>query len=70
VNDAQASARQLATERRVRLAGLLVLLGLIVEATSICILHPLSFLVFLVVGGALSALGIVVFLLALLRAGE
>jgi hypothetical protein len=70
VNDAQPSARQLATERRVRVAGLLVLLGLLVEAISVCILHPLSFFAFLVVGGALSALGIVVFLLALLRAGE
>ncbi len=62
--------RQRETERRLRVAAALVLLGLGIEAVTVCILHPLSFVVFLVVGGALSALGIVVFLLALLRAGE
>jgi len=41
-----------------------------VEAVTVRILHPLSFVVFLTVGGALSAAGIALFLLALLRAGE
>lgn len=70
MNGAVVSPRQVATERRIRVAALLVLLGLIVEAVTVRILHPLSFVVFLTVGGALSAAGIVLFLLALLRAGE
>ena len=70
MNGVAATPRQVATERRIRTAALLVLLGLIVEAVTIRILHPLSFVVFLAVGGALSAAGIALFLLALLRAGE
>lgn len=70
MNGAAASPRQVATERRIRVAALLVLLGLIVEAVTLRILHPLSFVVFLSVGGALSAAGIALFLLALLRAGD
>ena len=70
MNGVAASPRQLATERRIRVAALLVLCGLVIEAVTVAILHPLSFVVFLTVGGAVSAAGIALFLLALLRAGD
>ena len=57
-------------ERRIRLAAVLILLGLIVEAVTLRVLHPLSFVIFAGAGLALIGIGIVVFLLALLRAGE
>lgn len=62
--------RQAVAERRIRIAALLVLLGMVIEVVSLNILHPLSFLAFLGVGGLMSGVGIVWFLLALLKAGE
>lgn len=59
-----------AIEGRIRLSALLVLLGLGVEAVTLSILHPLSFIAFAGVGVLLIAAGIVVFLLTLLHAGE
>jgi hypothetical protein len=57
-------------ESRIRLAAALSLLGLAVEAVTLNILHPLSFIVFASIGVLLIGLGIVIFLLALLRASE
>ena len=51
--------------RRLRWAGLLVGLGLVVEAATLGWSHPTAFLVFLLVGGALVAAGILVYLLSL-----
>ena len=62
--------RQAVAERRIRTSALLVLLGLVVETISLNILHPLSFLVFLILGGLLAAAGIGWFLFALLRIGS
>jgi hypothetical protein len=55
--------------KRVRIAGVLVLLGLVVESFSLMWNHPLSFVAFLAVGGLLLGAGIVVYLLMLLLAG-
>jgi hypothetical protein len=51
--------------KRLRLAGLLILAGLAVEAISLGWNHPLSFIAFLGLGGLLLAAGILVYLLAL-----
>jgi hypothetical protein len=59
-----------AIESRIRLSALLLLLGLLVEAVTLSILHPLSFIAFASIGVLLIAAGIVVFLLTLLNAGE
>lgn len=57
-------------EGRIRFAAFLILLGLVVEAVTLNILHPLSFIAFAGVGGLLIGSGIILFLLALLRAAE
>ena len=57
-------------ERRIRLAALLVLVGLVIEAVTLNILHPISFLVFAGAGVLFLGAGIVVFLVALLQEGE
>ncbi|HEX5084325.1 MAG TPA: hypothetical protein VFY40_19955, partial [Blastocatellia bacterium] len=55
-------------ERRVRLAGILLIAGLLVELATLRWSHPTAFLFFLLLGGALTALGIVVYLLSLVSA--
>lgn len=55
-------------ERRLRIAGILLLLGLGVEAASLHWAHPTAFLIFVLVGGFSMAAGIVVYLYSLLPA--
>jgi hypothetical protein len=59
-------------ERYLRLSGLLVITGLIIEALSLIWSHPTAFLVFMFIGGALMGLGILIFLISLVwnDAGE
>ena len=57
-------------ERRLRLAGVLVVLGLLVEIISLNWAHPTSFLLFMFLGGILMFLGIVVYIYSLIRSGE
>ena len=52
-------------ERRIRLAGMLLIAGLLVELVTLRWSHPTAFLFFLLLGGALMALGIGVYLLSL-----
>jgi len=52
-------------ERRIRLAGILLIAGLLVEFVTLRWSHPTAFLLFLLLGGALMALGIGVYLLSL-----
>jgi predicted membrane channel-forming protein YqfA (hemolysin III family) len=54
------------TSTRLRMAGAFVLAGLVVEALSLWWNHPLAFVAFLVIGGLLLAIGIVIYLLAVL----
>jgi hypothetical protein len=56
--------------KRVRIAGVFILFGLVVESLSLMWNHPLSFIAFLAVGGLLLAAGVVVYLLMLLFAGN
>lgn len=51
--------------KRLRLAGLLIIAGVVVEAFSLAWNHPLSFLAYVCIGGLAIALGIAVYLLAL-----
>ena len=52
-------------ERRLRLSGLLVAIGLIVELISLLWNHPTAFFLFLGVGGALMAAGILLYFYSL-----
>jgi hypothetical protein len=56
--------------RRLRIAGILIALGLCVEALSLIWNHPLSFVAFLGIGGLLLFLGIVAYLTALVSPGQ
>jgi uncharacterized membrane protein HdeD (DUF308 family) len=51
--------------RRLKLAGLLVILGLAVEALTMFWSHPTAFLVFLLLGGLLVAAGVLLYLFAI-----
>ena len=55
-------------ERRIRQAGILLNAGLLVELVTLRWSHPTAFLFFLLLGGALIALGIAVYLLSLVSA--
>jgi hypothetical protein len=57
-------------EKRIRLAGLLVIAGLVVELVSLRWSHPTSFLLFLFMGGSLMAAGVLLFLYGLVSGGE
>jgi hypothetical protein len=53
----------------IRLAALLVLLGLAVQLVSLLWAHPTAFLLFAIVGGGLMGLGVLVYLRELLLRG-
>lgn len=59
-----------ALERRLRVAAVLVLLGLLVELVSLTWRHPTAFLLFALVGGALLAAGMVWFLYGVVLRGS
>ena len=52
-------------ERRLRISGILIALGLLTEAASLIRIHPLAFLSFMFIGGGFLAAGILTYLLAL-----
>ena len=51
--------------KKLRVAGSLIILGLLAEGLSLVWNHPLSFIAFLGVGGLLMFLGIAIYLTAL-----
>jgi len=55
-------------ERVIRLAGILLIAGLLVELATLRWSHPTAFLFFLLIGGALMALGIAIYLFSLVSA--
>ena len=57
------------TERRLQLAGLILILGLLVEGLSLLGHGAIAFLVFVGLGGFLLLIGVLAYLLALLRSG-
>ena len=57
-------------EKRLRLAGLLLVVGLLVEAICLQWARPIAFILLVVIGGALCAAGIAVYLYSLVSVGE
>lgn len=57
-------------QRRLRISGILIMLGLLVEALSLIRIHPLAFLTFMFVGGSFLAVGIVIYLLSIASPSE
>jgi len=57
-------------ERRLQLSGILVILGLFVEALCLLWTRPIAFVLFLGVGGLLLGLGILVFLFSLVSKNQ
>ena len=55
-------------ERRIRIASMLVLLGLLVECATFVWKSPLAFFLFLIVGCGIAAAGILIFLVSLITA--
>lgn len=51
--------------QRLRLAAILIVVGLLIEAFTLSWNSPIGFLVFLGIGGIFIALGILIYLLAL-----
>ena len=58
-----------AMEKRLRISGVLIILGLLVEALCLAWRGPLAFLIFLGLGGLLLFAGIVIFLFSLVSIG-
>ena len=56
--------------RRLRVSGVLIILGLAVELLSLIRIHPLAFLGFLFVGGGLLIAGVVLYLYSLVSVGH
>ena len=52
-------------ERRLQISGILLILGLVIEALSLLGSRPFAFLVFLFLGGLLMLSGILVYLYSL-----
>jgi len=52
-------------DRRLRVSGILIVLGLLVEALSLIRIHPLAFLGFMFVGGGFLILGVALYLYSL-----
>jgi hypothetical protein len=57
-------------EKRLRMAGVLLIVGLLVEAVCLQWARPIAFILLVVFGGALCAAGIAVYLYSLVSAGE
>jgi len=62
--------KSLGMTRVLRLSGVLLILGLAIEAVSLLFNHPLSFMGFMIVGGTLMAIGVLLFLVSLVEVGE
>lgn len=57
-------------ERRIRTASIIVTIGLIIALISLVVNHPVAFLGFLIFGVLTIAIGIVYYLITLLRREE
>jgi len=57
-----------AMERRLRISGILIILGLAIEALCLVWTRPIAFVVLVCVGGALIGLGVLFFLYSLVTA--
>jgi Flp pilus assembly protein protease CpaA len=59
-----------AISKKLRLSGMVIMVGLVVEALSLTWNHPLSFVAFLGIGGLALFLGVLIYLLALVGGGN
>jgi len=59
--------KSLGMTRVLRVSGIMLILGLAIEAVSLAFNHPLSFMGFIIVGGTLMGLGVVLFLISLVE---
>jgi len=57
-------------ERRLQFSGVLLILGLFVEAVCLFWTRPIAFVLFLGIGGLLLGLGILLFLFSLVSRGN
>ena len=57
-------------ERRLQFSGILLILGLLVEALCLFWTRPIAFVLFLGVGGLLLGLGVLLFLFALVSRSQ
>lgn len=57
-------------ERRIRLAGILIALGLLIQLLTLVWTHPLAFLAFLLIGMPLEVAGILLYLYSLVTNGQ
>jgi hypothetical protein len=60
---------EMGLEKRLRLAGILVIAGLLVEGLCLLWAGPLAFIFLVTIGGSLCAAGIAVYLYSLVSAG-
>lgn len=63
------TAAMVRLEKRLRIAGLLLILGLLVEGICLLWARPIAFILLVVVGGLLCAAGIVCYLYSLVSTG-
>ena len=61
------TAKRASLESRLTVSGGLVFVGLVVEIDTLYWSHPLAFIAFLLLGGALVAAGVTLFLLSIAR---
>jgi hypothetical protein len=57
-------------EKRLRLSGILIIAGLVIELVTLKWSHPTAFLIFLIAGGLLLFVGILMYLLTLVAASH
>lgn len=57
-------------EKRIRWAGLLICLGLVVQLVTITQTHPLSFMAFLLIGCPLMFAGVLLYLYSVVATGR
>jgi polyferredoxin len=55
-------------QRKLKIAGWLLIAGLVVEAVSVYWANPTSFLLFILLGGMLVLLGLAIYLIAIVTA--
>jgi hypothetical protein len=57
-------------ERRIRISGLLIVCGLVIQMITLIWVHPLAFMAFLLVGCPLVAIGVLLFLYSIVTHGH
>ena len=62
--------KTISMERWLRIAGTLIMVGLLIELGSLLWSHPLAFILFMAAGGLLMAAGIIAYLYALVSHGS